>query len=630
MKLNFKLNKSNYLLVEGYSLPINILLIIANLAGLTFLAMGYHPSQAETNWLIPSGYALFILSFIALYYVKGLYLLSYVARVFVGGLFIVSGLVKANDPKGFAYKLEEYFEDGALAYRVRDIFGWENFSLEGLIESALALSILICIIEIVLGIMVILQAKIKLASWLLLGMMFFFTALTWHTKECNPSDTFSKKMEFASDSPQAIDYIAKADSREDLTIVSNENGKVVVAEEKTVQCVNDCGCFGDALKGSVGRSLTPQESFWKDIIVGYFVLIIFIMQFTIQPNTSRENVVLGITSTLIVIFFSYVFGWYFPVGFTIITLLSCIWVRRAGGKLLGNNWGVILVSSLVSGLIVLYVLLYLPVKDYRPYAVGSNLLEKMNDGENGIIENTFLYKHKKTGATREMSNAEYMTSKIWEDSNWEYVSMTEKIIKESRLPSITEQFGPSIDWSQISEKDLESPIIQQLLQQTIVPGIVMTSKAYGIADTMLTEDFYPEDYDSTFVKKEITFNNPNLSEINALDFILNAPTLLILTVEDIESANWNNLQRIKEIAENCRKENIPFIMICGSSKKIIDEFMLKNSMYITAFTNDRTELKAICRSNPGLLLLENGTIKAKFPHRGLPSFEKLTKNYLNK
>src|ERR1700756_3744062 len=31
-------------------------------------------------------------------------------RVFVGGLFIFSGFIKSNDPVGFSYKLNEYFE----------------------------------------------------------------------------------------------------------------------------------------------------------------------------------------------------------------------------------------------------------------------------------------------------------------------------------------------------------------------------------------------------------------------------------------------------------------------------------------------------------------------------------------
>ena len=33
-----------------------------------------------------------------------------VARIFVGLLFIFSGLVKANDPLGLSYKMQEFFE----------------------------------------------------------------------------------------------------------------------------------------------------------------------------------------------------------------------------------------------------------------------------------------------------------------------------------------------------------------------------------------------------------------------------------------------------------------------------------------------------------------------------------------
>ena len=33
-----------------------------------------------------------------------------VARILVGLLFIISGLVKANDPLGLSYKMQEFFE----------------------------------------------------------------------------------------------------------------------------------------------------------------------------------------------------------------------------------------------------------------------------------------------------------------------------------------------------------------------------------------------------------------------------------------------------------------------------------------------------------------------------------------
>jgi uncharacterized membrane protein YphA (DoxX/SURF4 family) len=58
-------------------------------------------------------------------------------RLLVGSLFIVSGLIKANDALGFMYKLEEYFEPGAL-----------NFP--GLADFALPLSVFICVGEILL------------------------------------------------------------------------------------------------------------------------------------------------------------------------------------------------------------------------------------------------------------------------------------------------------------------------------------------------------------------------------------------------------------------------------------------------------------------------------------------------
>ena len=33
-----------------------------------------------------------------------------IARILVGVLFIISGLVKANDPLGLAYKMQEFFD----------------------------------------------------------------------------------------------------------------------------------------------------------------------------------------------------------------------------------------------------------------------------------------------------------------------------------------------------------------------------------------------------------------------------------------------------------------------------------------------------------------------------------------
>ena len=88
-----------------------------------------------------------------------------VSRLIVGSLFIVSGLIKANDPLGFSYKLEEYFAESAL-------------NLPFLEPWALTLAILACLAEIVLGFAVLFGGRMKLATAALMVLTIFFGWLT--------------------------------------------------------------------------------------------------------------------------------------------------------------------------------------------------------------------------------------------------------------------------------------------------------------------------------------------------------------------------------------------------------------------------------------------------------------------
>ena len=140
---------------------------------------------------------------------KNLYTLS---RYLVGVLFIFSGLIKINDPVGTQIKLEEYFQ----------VFSADFTPLfEHLVPLALILSVILCTLEIVIGIALLMNYKMKITRVILLSLIIFFTFLTFY------SAYFNK--------------------------------------------VTDCGCFGDAIK------LTPWESFTKDIILLFFSLIIFIL-----------------------------------------------------------------------------------------------------------------------------------------------------------------------------------------------------------------------------------------------------------------------------------------------------------------------------------------------------------------
>ncbi len=86
-----------------------------------------------------------------------------VCRFLVGVLFIFSGLVKANDPLGLSYKMQEFFE-------VWNFHWLDNFTL--------AFSIVMIVFEIVAGVAILLGWRMRLFSWLLLLLIIFFTFLT--------------------------------------------------------------------------------------------------------------------------------------------------------------------------------------------------------------------------------------------------------------------------------------------------------------------------------------------------------------------------------------------------------------------------------------------------------------------
>lgn len=619
--------------IEGRSLVFNILFIVLNLTGLTFLVLSYHDNFVEQSTLfITLALILMMLSTGGLILFRGRLLMSSVARVLVGGLFIVSGLVKANDPKGFAYKLEEYFEDGALAYRIKEWFGAPGFSMEVFIEWALFLSILICIAEIVFGVLTIIGGKIKLVSYLMLLMMLFFTFLTWHTATCDSTVKFVDRDTYEMTDPIAAMKIEEAKTSDDLKIISQSSTELVVEEMKLPQCVDDCGCFGDAMKGSVGRSLTPKESLWKDIVLVYLVLWIFLAQWKIKPNTSRENIIYLASSTVVVVFFSWIFGWYFPILFALISVLGALWILKAGGKIFGNYWGSALVVTILCILMEIYVLMYAPLKDYRPYAVGSNLVEMMNDGVEGVYENMLVYKNKKTGDLKEYNSTseEYTNSKIWEDADWEYLEMTQKEIVPTKIPSITDQFNPFIGIGDVSKYEMELSEVKTQMEAASVQALKLQEVEGGYESEVPLSEYNVTDYpsESYTILDTIDMMDPNVSEINIRDFVVSAPQIVLISSQTLNDGNWGNIDRLKEIQKICKKEGVPFAIMCGASREDIVSFREKNKFYAPFFVNDETELKAITRSNPTLMVIEKGIVKAKYPFRSTPDKESFKSNHI--
>jgi uncharacterized membrane protein YphA (DoxX/SURF4 family) len=612
-----------------------------NLVGLALTTMGFHDHfEAQKMLFVSLGIVLMLFSAVALIFFKGKLMIATVSRVIVGSLFIVSGLIKANDPVGFSYKLEEYFEDGALAYRIKEWFGAPGFSLEYFIQHALLLSVIICIAEIVLGVLVIIGGKMRLVSWLLVIMMLFFTFLTWHTSTCDAKtkfvdrDTYS--LEIAKEAQLADMKIEEAKTNKDVKILSRNSEEVVVEELKSPQCVTDCGCFGDAMKGSIGRSLTPKESLWKDIVLLYLVIWIFAAQKLIQPNNVRQNWIYVPISLILVSGLSWVFNWYFPILFSVVAILAALWVYRIRNRFIGNHYGSALMVTLLCGVFIWYVLHYDPLRDYRPYAVGNYLPDLARDGKPGKYQSLLVYKNLQTGEKREYdsSSKEFMNSKIWEKTKeWKYLEMINKEIVPTKLPSIdTAQFNPSRSVRFLTADELQLDVVKKQLKNRKVTGLRLldniTKEKTEIPEIEYNVESYPKD--TYTVLDTIEVESPDFIDVSIRDFLFKAPEVIVAISKNLKEFDISHLTELKTLAKAAQKAGVPFVLVVGSSDNEIEAFKKKYDFHVPVFINDGVELKAISRANPALLVLRYGRVKGKYTGNSLPEFNWIQTNLLKK
>ena len=174
-----------------------------------------------------------------------------VARVIVGILFIFSGLIKANDPLGLSYKMQEFFDVWGRDESLTTFMNW-------LSTYALEFSIIIITLEIIVGVGILLGIWKKFFATLLLILTVFFTFLTGYA------------------------------------VLS---GKIAT-----------CGCFGDCIP------ITAMTSFIKDIILTVLILIIFFGQKYIYPVlTTSFNKLILVAATVMVLFFQWYVLRHMPV-----------------------------------------------------------------------------------------------------------------------------------------------------------------------------------------------------------------------------------------------------------------------------------------------------------------------------
>ncbi len=192
------------------------------------------------------------------------WILTYLQN-FCGALFVFSGYVKAIDPKGTAYKTEQYFGEFETHF-----FDFLTPMFQLLADYALAFSLFTIILEIVLGVMLIIGYRRKLTAWLFLGIIIFFTFLTGFTY-------------LTGYVPEGVNFFSVGSWGE---------------YDKNNMKVTDCGCFGDFIK------LEPKVSFFKDLallVPGFLFLFLYAKKHVLFTKKIRI-IILAITTIVVTLF----------------------------------------------------------------------------------------------------------------------------------------------------------------------------------------------------------------------------------------------------------------------------------------------------------------------------------------
>jgi triosephosphate isomerase len=360
-----------------------------------------------------------------------------ICRFLIGATFVFSGFVKAVDPIGTQYKIQDYLGAIGLAGVLPD---WVTLST----------SVLLSAFEFSLGVFILLAIRRRLVSKLIVAFMAVMTLVTLWLALFNP--------------------------------------------------VKDCGCFGDALH------LTNTQTLIKNILLLAAAIVVVCHPLRMVRFLSRSTQWIAFNYTVL---------------FVLLLSAHCLY--------------------------------HLPLIDFRPYHIGTNIKKGMEIPKGAPqpeFETTFILQ--KNGVKKEFTLDNYP------DSSWQFVDSKTVLTKEGYVP-------PIHDFS-IQKPDGDD-----------------------ITDSVLNARGYV--------------------------FLLIAPHL--------EQADDSNFGDIDQLYEYCQEQKIPFYCLTASGEKDIRHWEdITGAEYPFCFT-DETTLKTIIRSNPGLLLLKNGTIIRKWSHNDLPSSSKL-------
>jgi hypothetical protein len=260
--------------------------------------------------------------------------------------------------------------------------------------------------------------------------------------------------------------------------------------------VTDCGCFGDAIH------ISNWQTFGKNLILLGLIVYLFIERKKVIRifNTLTEWTIAGIVAIIF-------------IGFSIINLI------------------------------------YLPVIDFLPYSIGTNISSKMKRPEGALgdqYSTTFIYE--KNGEGREFTIKNYPAG----DTTWKFVRQKSVLTKKGYEPLIHDFSVTSLNNGDITAQ-------------------ILNDKGY---------------------------------------------TLLMIS-KKLTQTDREKLRKGFDIGSSCVENGISFYVLTASGSDEIKNFDDRIPFSLT----DETVLKTMIRSNPGYILLRDGTITGKWSSANVPAKE---------
>lgn len=150
-------------------------------------------------------------------------------------------------------------------------------------------------------------------------------------------------------------------------------------------------------------------------------------------------------------------------------------------------------------------------------------------------------------------------------------------------------------------------------------------------EELVTLDQYPAEDGYEFV--EMNLMNPDAlpkitdfavwnDEGEYTDEILIGKKILIL-VSNLSRMSKVNISEISSLVNDATAADVEVKLICASSEEETQELIKENGWDIGYYLGDATVVKTIIRANPGIVVLDEGTVVRKYHHNNTPTLEEV-------